>query len=535
MTQAFGEADGQSLNNTAPKCSVISVEAKQDSGLEQGQANESETVVEKDPSEQQGSMAAIRNTTAKEDSKDAVVDASTMDQTGDHDNKDHGSENMKSDVEKLLNVQPSEDIEKYSDEEIEIEIDSDGDRKSELGSGKKSESESSSETSDESSDSESSDNEDQEEDIANEEPDFDENNDISGGPVRSANEVVDEKAPELPEDYKIREEEPIEFIGTITAAVERSVIVKACILGEFRVLEENSVFCFEDKSLLGVLFETFGRLQAPMYRVKFNSDETFEKFKNKVGEKVYYVVPESKFLYTDTIKNLKFTDASNCHDEELPLEEQEFSDDEQEQAAKSVSKKRKKNKRKQEDNHNDKKSLPNPSGNTGNLSSKSASFSHQSYGYAPGQFGAKTGASEHKTYYEPLSSGSSAPPPNSNYFPPLHNYLSSQQSPYFGNNQQANPQGYSAFSNGATHSPVSWTPPALPYGIPYQPNYYEQNPYGVPFSTSPSSNLQGHASVLNQSNSQLELLQSLLVSHLNNKMRDNQNEETYNHGMNANK
>ena len=531
MTAASGEAVGQNLVNTGPKDSVVPLEPRKDLKLEHGQDNESDSVMENDPSGQKGSIAASRHEPENDDSGNA--DMGSDSQNADHESKDLGSDNMKSDVEKLLNGQSTDVTEKYSDDEIEVELDSNGDRKSTADSSEQSESESSRESSNESSDEESSDEEDQDKDVANDEPDIDENNDFSEAPVRSANEVVDEKAPELPEDYRIREEEPIEFIGTITAAVERSVIIRACILGEFRVLEENSVFCFEDKSVLGVLFETFGRLQAPMYRVKFNSDEAFEKFRKKVGEKVYYVVPESKFLYTDTIKNLKFTDASNCHDEELPIEEQEFSDDEQEQAAKSATKKRKKSKRKQEDNKNDKKFLPNPLGSV-DQGSKPTGLSHQSYGYAPGQFGATTGISDNKAFYEPPSLVSSVPPPISNSFPPLYNSLPPQQSAYFNNNLQTNHQSYAAFNNGATGSPFSYTSPSLPYGSPYQPTYHEPNPYGTPFSTNPLTNSQSPPSFLNQSNSQLELLQSLLVSHLQNKMQNGQSEGSY-PDMNANK
>ncbi|ODV67998.1 hypothetical protein HYPBUDRAFT_93192, partial [Hyphopichia burtonii NRRL Y-1933] len=123
------------------------------------------------------------------------------------------------------------------------------------------------------------------------------------GPIHSKNELIDEEAPTLPEDFKIPENAPLEFIGEITGLVEKSVIIKANILGEFRVLKEGSIFCFEDRTLLGPLFETFGKLQSPIYRVKFNNEDQFSKFKDKKGAKIYYVVPESQFLYTDSIKN----------------------------------------------------------------------------------------------------------------------------------------------------------------------------------------------------------------------------------------
>lgn len=180
---------------------------------------------------------------------------------------------------------------------------------------------------------------------------IDEEDEAQSGPILSKNEVKDEVAPTLPSDYQIPENSALEYVGDVSAVVERNVIIKANISGEFRVLKENSVLCFEDKSILGLLYETFGRLQSPNYRVKFNNDHDFQMVKNKKGAKVFYVVSDSQFLYTDTIKKLKGTDASNCHDEELPEDEQEFSDDEQELVAKQE-KKRKRQQKKSDGNNN---------------------------------------------------------------------------------------------------------------------------------------------------------------------------------------
>lgn len=165
--------------------------------------------------------------------------------------------------------------------------------------------------------------------------------DAGTGPIVSKNEVT-EVAPTLPKDYQVPENAPLEYVGVITSLVEQSIIIRASTSGEFRVLKEKSVLCLEDRQVLGPLFEVFGRLQAPSYRVKYNTDEELEPFKEKKGSKVYYVVAESQFVYTDSIKNLKGTDASNCHDEELPEEEQEYSDDEQELAAKQAKLRKKK-------------------------------------------------------------------------------------------------------------------------------------------------------------------------------------------------
>ncbi|OBA23572.1 hypothetical protein METBIDRAFT_35253, partial [Metschnikowia bicuspidata var. bicuspidata NRRL YB-4993] len=130
----------------------------------------------------------------------------------------------------------------------------------------------------------------------------DEEDEAIAGPIMSKNEVADEKANSLPADYAVPENAPLEYIGTLTGLVEKSAIIKANVSGEFRILKDDSVLCFEDRQLLGPLFETFGRLQAPNYRVKFNSEAEFEKIKDKKGSKIFYVVPSSQFVYTDALK-----------------------------------------------------------------------------------------------------------------------------------------------------------------------------------------------------------------------------------------
>lgn len=172
--------------------------------------------------------------------------------------------------------------------------------------------------------------------------DDDETNDGGNeGPILSKNEVTEESVDTLPADFKIEPETVINYVGFITGIVEKSIIIKATISAEEKVLDSGTVFCLEDRTPLGYLYEVFGRLQSPVYRVKFNSDEELEPFKEMKGHKVFYIQPSAHFLWTKQIKQMKGTDASNANDEELPEEEQEFSDDEQEAAAKKAKNKRK--------------------------------------------------------------------------------------------------------------------------------------------------------------------------------------------------
>lgn len=172
------------------------------------------------------------------------------------------------------------------------------------------------------------------------------NEDETEGPIRSKNEIFDFKVPTLPEDYTIDNDTRIQFVGHISGVVEKNVMIKSATSAEDRVLNEGTIFCFEDRTPLGLMFEVFGRLQTPVYTVKFNTLEESTKWADRKGEKVFFVVPTAEYISTIMIRKLKGTDASNFNDEELAEEEQEFSDDEKEAAAKK-SKKRKKKSTKQ--------------------------------------------------------------------------------------------------------------------------------------------------------------------------------------------
>lgn len=78
------------------------------------------------------------------------------------------------------------------------------------------------------------------------------------------------------------------------------------------------------------MFETLGPVQKPIYSVKFATDAEAAEYWAQVGKEVYYAPKYSSFVYTQQIKAIKGSDASNWNDEEVDENEQEFSDDEAE-------------------------------------------------------------------------------------------------------------------------------------------------------------------------------------------------------------
>lgn len=177
------------------------------------------------------------------------------------------------------------------------------------------------------------------------------------GPIRSKHEIAEEPIIEISEDYKVKPDERICELGSIKSIYENNIIVAASMSGEQRVLRDGSVFCLEDRNVIGTLNEVFGPLQNPFYRICFNKEKTDikELIEKNIGAKAYYVAPEAHWIDTFEIKRIKGTDASNGFDEELPDSEQEFSDDEKESQYKRMKKNSKKKKTKNQTNDSNNK------------------------------------------------------------------------------------------------------------------------------------------------------------------------------------
>ncbi|KAI5364291.1 putative H/ACA ribonucleoprotein complex, subunit Gar1/Naf1 [Septoria linicola] len=145
---------------------------------------------------------------------------------------------------------------------------------------------------------------------------------------RTANEVKETVIPKP--DVTITEETELTLLGHVSSAVENMILIKGATPGEYQVLESGSVLCNEKREVVGAVSETFGRVQEPLYSVAFTNSKEIEDAGLEFGSKVYYVDSHSTFVFTQPLKNLKGTDASNLYDEEVNEDDQDFSDDEKE-------------------------------------------------------------------------------------------------------------------------------------------------------------------------------------------------------------
>ncbi|ORY13272.1 Gar1/Naf1 RNA binding region-domain-containing protein, partial [Clohesyomyces aquaticus] len=85
--------------------------------------------------------------------------------------------------------------------------------------------------------------------------------------VRTVNEVPDiYEKPNITvtPDMKIIE------LGKVESIVDNLVLVKANVSGDYQVLESASVLCLADRTVIGKIAETLGRVQEPRYSLGFN-------------------------------------------------------------------------------------------------------------------------------------------------------------------------------------------------------------------------------------------------------------------------
>ncbi|KAL8799956.1 MAG: hypothetical protein Q9200_007393, partial [Gallowayella weberi] len=148
------------------------------------------------------------------------------------------------------------------------------------------------------------------------------------GPLRTLNEKPDEIVPKP--QIVVTPEMTVSELGRVEHVVENSILIKGNTSGESRALESGSLLCLEDRSVVGVIAELLGQVHQPYYSVRFTNPAAIADSGISKGISVFYVEQHSSYVFTQSLKALKGSDASNMHDEEVGDDELEFSDDEAE-------------------------------------------------------------------------------------------------------------------------------------------------------------------------------------------------------------
>ncbi|RKF82899.1 putative snornp assembly factor naf1 [Golovinomyces cichoracearum] len=171
-----------------------------------------------------------------------------------------------------------------------------------------------------------------------------------GGQLRTKNEILEVVIPKT--EVTITQDMPIIELGVVEQIVENLILIKANISGEYKVLESGSVLCLSDRSVIGVIAETMGRVQQPLYSVMFNNAIEISEARLSVGAKIFYSEKHATYVFTKNLKAIKGSDASNINDEEVGDDEIEFSDDEAEAEHKRKVKQKRQEKRDGKTNFN---------------------------------------------------------------------------------------------------------------------------------------------------------------------------------------
>ncbi|EPX72453.1 snoRNP assembly factor Naf1 [Schizosaccharomyces octosporus yFS286] len=152
---------------------------------------------------------------------------------------------------------------------------------------------------------------------------------------------------ELPEEVyerptiELGPDSPIEPLGNVLQVLKKELVIQSDVQNEELIFDEKTVLCFEDRTIVGFIHETFGPVSSPFYVVRFTNEEECASINPSVGKRVFYVPTMANRLDPEPLKYIKGSDASNVYDEEINPSEQEFSDDEAEAAAKQSKRKKK--------------------------------------------------------------------------------------------------------------------------------------------------------------------------------------------------
>lgn len=95
------------------------------------------------------------------------------------------------------------------------------------------------------------------------------------------------------------------------------------------LLDEGTLLVTKNRDILGKIRDTLGPVKEPLYSVAVSRHESIN-LHGIIGMTVYRCPDFTFQLCLSTIQAGKGCDASNVNDEEIPSDEQEFSDDERE-------------------------------------------------------------------------------------------------------------------------------------------------------------------------------------------------------------
>ncbi|POY72585.1 hypothetical protein BMF94_4412 [Rhodotorula taiwanensis] len=160
--------------------------------------------------------------------------------------------------------------------------------------------------------------------------DDDESGVVSSKTAPKTEHEITEPEVALPAVQKIDKAVELAKFGKVESVIENVVVIRADTGGDWRVLDEGTVVCLEDRAVIGQIFETFGSVQQPFYSIRFPAAAPPDPSVFTIGRPTFYAPNLASFVFTRDLRAMKGSDASNIWDEEVAAHEMEFSDDEEE-------------------------------------------------------------------------------------------------------------------------------------------------------------------------------------------------------------
>lgn len=152
----------------------------------------------------------------------------------------------------------------------------------------------------------------------------------SAEPLRTKNEVLEDEVKVERPDVTVTPDMQTTLLGEVENIVGTMILIRALNVDKQRVLGEGSVLVNEARTVIGAVNDTLGRVESPMYTVRFNSASEMSELGIEIGKKIFYLPSHAEYIFTQPLRDQKGSDASNVHDEEVGDAELEFSDDEAE-------------------------------------------------------------------------------------------------------------------------------------------------------------------------------------------------------------
>lgn len=151
-----------------------------------------------------------------------------------------------------------------------------------------------------------------------------------GEVLRTKNELPEDAIEVRKPDIMLSTTDVLEELGEVQTVVGKLALIKAKVSGEYQVLNEGSVLALENRVVIGEVADLLGRVQSPLYTVRFSTKDEIKDQGIAIGTKIFFSPKHSSFVFTKALRAQKGSDASNLHDEEVDENEVEFSDDEAE-------------------------------------------------------------------------------------------------------------------------------------------------------------------------------------------------------------